>query len=229
MANPVPPSAALGELSRQRSALLHPVSVIALVILIGVFALIAAAVLDWDKGKVLVRLSEREFARGLITYVFAIGTVGIAVVLVVAVLVGGEEMKERFNLGKEVLSLLLGIFGTIVGFYYGSELSAAVAGRTKLALARPLLSADSLAGGDSLTLTSRVEGGSAPYTYSLSTDSATSDVTATVIPASGWIVLNLRTPRVQSDTKFKIRLLLADAAGDSANVDTIIKLSKRPK
>jgi drug/metabolite transporter (DMT)-like permease len=139
MANPVPPSAALGELSRQRSALLHPVSVIALVILIGVFALIAAAVLDWDKGKVLVRLSEREFARGLITYVFAIGTVGIAVVLVVAVLVGGEEMKERFNLGKEVLSLLLGIFGTIVGFYYGSELSAAVGGRPNRPGGRPPL------------------------------------------------------------------------------------------
>ena len=29
-------------------------------------------------------------------------------------------LKERFDRGKEVLSLLIGIFGTIIGFYFGS-------------------------------------------------------------------------------------------------------------
>jgi hypothetical protein len=102
-------------------SLLNPIVVIALAILGGVFFLIGAAIFGLDKG-VLAKMSDSTFARGLITYLFAVVTIGTAVVLVVYSLTtagGGED--QRFNRGKDVLSLLLGVFGTIVGFYFGES------------------------------------------------------------------------------------------------------------
>lgn len=63
-----------------------------------------------------------ESARGFITVLFGVGTIGIAVIVTLSgIFLTGENAKERFDRGKEVLTLILGIFGTIVGYYYGSE------------------------------------------------------------------------------------------------------------
>lgn len=94
-------------------------------LLIAMFWLIA----DPDSGAeagdgFLDQLAKPDVARGLITFVFAIGTVGVALILTAAAFaVSGdnqEEMKERFDMGKQVLTALIGIFGTILGFYFGS-------------------------------------------------------------------------------------------------------------
>jgi hypothetical protein len=66
-------------------------------------------------------IRDIEYARGFITVLFGVGTIGIALILILsAVFLTDERAKERFDRGKEILSLLLGIFGTIVGFYYGA-------------------------------------------------------------------------------------------------------------
>jgi len=65
-----------------------------------------------------------EYARGFITVLFGVGTIGVAIVVALSgVFLTDDKAKERFDRGKEVLSLLLGIFGTIVGFYYGTKQS----------------------------------------------------------------------------------------------------------
>jgi len=62
-----------------------------------------------------------EFARGLITLLFSVGTIAIAIILTLAaVFQKDNDAEKRFARGKEVLSILVGIFGTIVGFYFGS-------------------------------------------------------------------------------------------------------------
>jgi hypothetical protein len=60
-------------------------------------------------------------ARGLITVIVAIITVAIAFVLILSVMLSSSaDYKERFNLGKEILTIFIGILGTVIGFYFGS-------------------------------------------------------------------------------------------------------------
>jgi hypothetical protein len=79
-----------------------------------------------DKA-MLVELAEPNKARGLITFLFAVATVGISLVIVLAVFLSTgskEEVAERFQMGKDILAVLIGVFGTIIGFYFGSEKAA---------------------------------------------------------------------------------------------------------
>ncbi len=58
-------------------------------------------------------------ARILITFLVAVGTIAIAFLTILTAMVI-REYKERFALAKEVLTILVGILGTIVGFYFGT-------------------------------------------------------------------------------------------------------------
>lgn len=64
-------------------------------------------------------LSDADLARGVITFIFAVGTIGIALLLSVGALVG--KTGDEFTKGKEVLAVLIGVFGTILGFYFGTS------------------------------------------------------------------------------------------------------------
>lgn len=68
-------------------------------------------------------------ARGLITFAIAILTVVLAVILVLAVLLGNSaDTEKRFSMGKDILMVFVGILGTIMGFYYSeSKVSPEVA------------------------------------------------------------------------------------------------------
>ena len=112
------------------------------------------------------RLAQVEFARGLITYILALGTIAIAVLLVVGAMLGDEANKDNFSRGKEILSILVGIFGTILGFYYGSEKSE------KAGLALSPISIVKSVDGAEATLVATVTGGRAPYHYAIKFDDA---------------------------------------------------------
>lgn len=66
-------------------------------------------------------LSNSESARGIITYLVAVTTIAMAAMLMLAaIMTGGRDLDKRFTLGKEILTTLIGVLGTIIGFYYGS-------------------------------------------------------------------------------------------------------------
>ncbi len=76
-----------------------------------------------SEGKFLMQLQETDVSRGLITFLVAVITVSISLLLVIWVLVSNlekEELKTRFTSAKEILTTLVGILGTILGFYFGS-------------------------------------------------------------------------------------------------------------
>jgi PASTA domain-containing protein len=99
---------------------------VALFALLGfvILGLIVYGITEKDQ-RFLNNLADKEVARGLITFLIAITTVGVAIILAISTLVlgAGDEGDKRFDRGKQVLSVLIGVLGTIVGFYFGSEVS----------------------------------------------------------------------------------------------------------
>jgi hypothetical protein len=60
-------------------------------------------------------------ARGLITFLFAFST--IAIILLVAITtfwMPKEDVQIRFEKAKDLLTIIIGVLGTILGFYFGS-------------------------------------------------------------------------------------------------------------
>lgn len=203
-----------------------PVVVIALMILSGTFFLIGAAIFGKDSG-VLARMAESSFARGLITYLFAVVTIGTAVVLVVAALTSPTitENDGRFQRGKEVLSLLLGIFGTIVGFYFGSELSSAGPKTSTLELTAPLLGSAELAPGQKTTITAHVSGGTPPYRFGTSLGKDAPLEYHSAVGADGWIVADIVSPTDQGGESFLVILGVRDAAGQTVTQSREVRVT----
>jgi len=211
--------------------LFQPVVLIALAILLAIFVLILFAIMNWDKGHVLNSMSQIEFARGLITYLFAVVTIGTAVVLVVSALTSSEQSdvyKERFNRGKEVLALLLGVFGTIVGFYFGREVAAkGQPGEAVVSLVPIRLSAPSVISGGTITVSTYVSGGKAPFRYGIGFDK---DAIKAAEPAGadGWIIKTVVAPKVTEDQAKNLYVLVEDADGHSAetSIPVLVKPSQ---
>ena len=214
----LPPKAA--ETVSAIKAYFNPIVAIAFAMLMAIVLLIGASTLGLDKGLVLAHMGQVEFARGLITYLFAVVTIGTAVVLVVSALTSDETPanERRFERGKEILSLLLGVFGTIVGFYFGSEVAAKGQPTETIVNVAPLrLSASSAFAGADFTLTTYVSGGKAPYKYGIGFNR--DDIKAeTPVDPNGWIIKTIAAPKVTIDGNELVRVVVEDADGHSTEV-----------
>lgn len=193
---------------------IDPVVLIALLILLSIFVLIGFAMIGWDKG-VLIGMGRIEFARGLITYLFAVVTIGTAVVLVVSALTGTEDEvhEKRFQRGKEILALLLGVFGTIVGFYFGSEMRQKPT--ESLMISKIHLSTDKAHSGESIVVQTHISGGQAPYKYGIGFDNEEVD-TKEVVAQDGWIEKKLTTPTSSIERTVEVHFVAVDSAGSKS-------------
>ena len=87
---------------------------------VGVIGLGAVKLYNFNSDPNLKLITTADdAARILITFLVAVSTVAIAFLAILTAMVI-REYKERFALAKEVLTLLVGILGTIVGFYFGT-------------------------------------------------------------------------------------------------------------
>jgi hypothetical protein len=198
------------------SAFLNPVVAIAVLILLGILFLIASAILGLDKGGVLEAMGRVEYARGLITYLFAVVTIGTAVLLIVFALTRGTDPvhQDQFDRGKEILSLLLGVFGTIVGFYFGSEV--AKGGEVPLRVATIRMVPAQPTPQAKFTFYTLATGGRPPYHYSVGFDKAPLETTESV-DSTGWITReDLTAPSETKDLVVRVQ----DADGHTAEQST---------
>jgi hypothetical protein len=109
-------------------------------------------------------LANFEVARGVITFLIAFSTVSIALVLVIStvVLQDSPENDKRFDRGKQVLTVLIGVLGTIVGFYFAAESKGT---------STPIITSSSIpsatAGSQYKEVTLTENGGTAPFKWTV--------------------------------------------------------------
>jgi hypothetical protein len=65
-------------------------------------------------------LANAAQARGLVTFLFAFATTSVIVVVTIGVLwVPKDEVEPRFSKAKDIMTILISVLGTILGFYFG--------------------------------------------------------------------------------------------------------------
>src|ERR1700730_4475401 len=110
---------------------------------IGLFIFVYAVF----KPELLSSLADSATSRGVIAFLIAIATVGIAVITVVNSFLGSgtkEDLAERFRQGKDVLKVLIGVLGTIVGFYFAQAQGKTTTPETTATASAPTLPKPSL-------------------------------------------------------------------------------------
>ena len=189
------------------AVLLQPVVLITLIVVGAVVALMSMATLGLDKG-VLVGMAHQDYARGVITYLFAVVTIGTSVVIILSALMGKDDAhaKEQFQRGKEILSLLLGVFGTIVGYYFGSTPSNAA---HDFRLSAVHVAAPTANAPDQVAIQAVASGGTPPYVYGVGIGKTPLEADKPVRD-DGWIEDQLKA---QSSGPIQVRIVVQDATG----------------
>ncbi len=205
-------------------------------IAIGVMVLI---VWELKTGEILETLRSAEVVRGFITFIIALATVAIALILVIAafLVTNGEKttLKDRFEMAKGVLTALIGILGTIVGFYFGSE-KAKTEQPKPPAIEQVMKVADAKVDnyapkqGQDITLSFQVTGGKAPYLYTVTFPPKTIDPRKDRKSENGKgsekIAVPETTPQDTKLTPIKIEVTDSDkktAAGELKEPEILVK------
>ncbi|MGT2445912.1 hypothetical protein ACU4I5_26970 (plasmid) [Ensifer adhaerens] len=143
---------------------------------LGVILLLLAgfaicSILAWGifNGSFLPSIAKPENARGLITFLFAFSTIAIIIIVAISTLyMKREEVEFRFQSAKDLITILIGVLGTILGFYFGSMENEAAGRGVYVANVEP--SSPTVSPGQSVALSGMVVGGTAPYQIEFSFD-----------------------------------------------------------
>jgi hypothetical protein len=138
---------------------------------LATLAVVFAIVLYQGFHNSTLDFSNTNSARGMITFVVSVVTVGIALILVMgaAFMSGSKDLDKRFAFGKEVFTVLVGVLGTVMGFYYGQAAATGagnVPGQT-IQIAEAKVDPPTPIINKEFTLTANITGGTAPYKYTV--------------------------------------------------------------
>jgi len=192
------------------------------------FVVLMVIIFELSSSNFIHSLTDKETARGLITFLVVFTTVAIALILALYTLLSSitvrEDLKDRFGYGKEVLTALIGILGTILGFYFASSPQEATRGAVSTAQALQISSAflsnDTPKKGDTMQMSSFVSGGKPPYTYSISFSPPTISPIASKTSSDGSIKEAITIPdSVPANTEFTFRITVEDSTGKSTIYD----------
>ena len=165
----------------------------------------------------LTRLSDPSYARGLITWLIILTTIGIAFIMIYQAFNNTQQSEEGFRRGREVFAGLMGIVGTIVGFYFGSTND--VASSSSLAIADIIYSENQL--------TTYVIGGRPPYRFTVESDpkGLVLDPKKVEVAQTGWIIYKLAKVPSEAAT---LTMTVVDAKEVKATKKVEIKPTKTP-
>lgn len=198
----------------------NPIVGLATLIIISLIVLIGAAVLGIDQG-FLQGMAKPEYARGVITYLFALITIGVAMGVVLQALAGSPPVDDvRLQRGKDVLALLLGVFGTMVGFYFASEKGKPA---QELHISSLDLTPQPVASTGALTVRAVIIGGAPPYKFGLGQDGEPplNDVAG----QGGWITKQLQLNVGKQGESPSVRLIVEDVNRKRAEQAAPVKIA----
>jgi hypothetical protein len=203
-------------------------------IVLSIFFLILFMVLIWGlfNTRFFTSIAGIEQARGLITFLFAFSTMGIIVLIAVAIFwLDQEELNERFSRAKDLLTIIIGILGTILGFYFGSL----TAGETRaLNIANVGVSSPVAQPSSTVKISATILGGTPPYTYSIQfTDPTGAANTSTMTVKTetsdtGAIAKDVVIPTdVSKSTGITFTMIANDAKGAQAHASSAIVVAPK--
>lgn len=176
-------------------------------------------------------LANVEIARGLITFIFATGTMMVAlIVLLIGVfLKQGDDGEERFTRGKDVLTILIGILGAIIGFYFGTPTADQQGQQETLEVTRLLLENLNPQEETEISLTAIVTRGNSPYVYSIKFNPSIIDDVEN-LSRQGLIASQVFLPKVDQDTDVTVTVEVEDSLNHTwskeyQNLFTIMNVS----
>jgi len=126
-----------------------------------------------------------------------------------------------------VLGLLLGVFGTIVGFYFASEIAGNEV-KGALSVSPVLASAQEVSPGGSVTLTVIVRGGASPYRFAVVFGEDLPPVYPELVRPDGWIVKTLQIPASLEPGIRQITIGVQDDSGEKATTRAVVNVSAKP-
>src|SRR5262249_8941369 len=122
-------------------------------------------------------------------------------------------VEKRFALGKEVLTILIGVLGTIVGFYFGTAVNSQT---QPLQVASSVITNEEPKKGEKKTIVALVSGGKPPYTYSVTFDPTLIPAVKDVISGDGSIKQEVQVPlTLDKDTSETFVMEVKDSEGKS--------------
>lgn len=213
----------------------------------GFFALLGVAIF-WGGFRaftggdtsVIAQLKDTATARGLITFLVALATAVVAIILVLAAIISEgskDDLKQRIDDGRQVLTALIGLLGTIVGFYFGQATTPpasqpatqeVIRPQTQaLQIAPPWVSTQQPKAGGAFTIAGFVSGGKAPYTYSIAFTPGRLSAVTDAPSVDGTIRQQIAVPAtvLPHDTEFEITVKDSTGATGAYKGDSPLKIS----
>jgi hypothetical protein len=196
-------------------------------VLLAGFFLVLFLALIWGvfNSNFLNVIAGVEQARGLITFLFAFSAILIIALIAVALFwMETSEIDHRFNRAKDLLTIIIGILGTILGFYYGSL----AGGESRLHVANVDLSRAVAKPGDTVQISATILGGTAPYTYEIQFVDRTGEAQTSAMTQkakksdSGAITESVQIPTVGKATAILFTIVASDTKGAQARAASAI-------